>query len=458
MAVFLFVSGFATVLWPKVEPVTVPMREVAENITVSTNVRCELDINLLRKLGVHHVADYTRREVLVHFTDRPVLMRQKADQPLLDMKPKVMREINRNANESQDGCSIPTPVEVLLPRPPKPADASHIDFGVATTVGRLNDSLDAFAHWAADNRARIFAIVEPEDGIDEVLAKADTLGINLSVQPMAEDFLWRYFALIQHLNKHARPQTQWSVIIDDDTFFLSMSALIEGLKDYDHNERMYVGGISEGAPQIGIFGIMAFGGAGIFLSRPLLSELVKFYNECSMMGFEGDRRIAYCIYQNTGTRLTIDHRMRQLDLKGDVSGFFESGKVPPLSVHHWKSWFHADMAKLSVVSEVCGDSCLLRQWRFSDGWTLTNGFSVVRYTVPPELGDYSIEHTWDSENGATDVSYLHELSPLRHKDEDKVSYLHRDSVVNANGSVTQWYVMEDEKYGDRVLELNWRKR
>ncbi|GLI79552.1 hypothetical protein PoHVEF18_007889 [Penicillium ochrochloron] len=458
------IAGFATMLWPSSPKKTtsVAPTRAHSNITISANVKCDPDPDMLDRLSVRKLAQYTRREVVVDFTEDPLPMRQRMDTPLLDVKVRGSSHTNE-LGEPQDGCTIPAPLAVMAPKPPKMADASHIDFGVATSVSRLNESLDQFAHWAGYTRTRIFALIEPEEdkkkaGIAYVKAKADNLGINLIVKESEDDYLHRYFALVALLEENMREATRWGCIIDDDTFFLSMPALVKALSKYDDTKPMYIGGLSEGIPQIAVFGMIAFGGAGVFLSRPLLSDLATVYDQCEQMTYTGDRRIANCIYQYTTTRLTVDHRLHQLDLMEDASGFFESGREPPLSVHHWKSWFHADMPKLSVISELCGPTCLLRQWAFSDGWFLTNGFSVVQYSFPPEQNDLTMEMTWEPHNGATEESYLHELGPLRRKDDHKVSYLLEDSVIEENGRVTQWYIKRDKREGDQILELSWRKR
>ncbi|KAJ5796523.1 uncharacterized protein N7518_005063 [Penicillium psychrosexuale] len=450
--IFLFVVGFAAVLWPSVEPVKIPL-ETAANITVAPNIPCDLDYDKLASLNVINVAQYTRREIILDMTDEPVPYTQWLEEPFL--------EVRRATGEAADGCSIPTPVSLRVPQPPKLADASHIDFGVATSIERLNESLNAFAHWAGYSRCRIFALIEPdrsENGVRDVLAKADSLGINLHITEAEDDYLNRYFALIPLLKENARETTRWGCIIDDDTFFLSMSRLVDALAKYDHTTSMYIGGLSESIPQIAAFGMIGFGGAGVFLSKPLLEEMTNVYDKCSAMDFTGDRRIAICVYRYTQTRLTVDHRLRQLDLMHDASGFFESGREPPLTVHHWKSWFHADMPKLAVIAELCGDSCLLRKWHFGDGWILTNGFSVIKYHSDPDRDDLAMEQTWDPHNGANDESYLHELGPLRRKDELKKSFRLQDAVHEQNDRVTQWYVMRDENNGDQILELSWRKR
>lgn len=456
VVVILAVGGFAFWLWPAPEPDRPVMLPWA-NITVSSDVKCELDPEMLHHLKVRKLAKYTRRTIVAEISSDPVPMAQKVSKPLLDVK---VRKSEVDPGEPEDECTIPIPMKVEVPQPPKMADASHIDFGVATTLGRLNESLDQFAHWAGYTRTRIFALVEPDDsdnGVHEVKVKAEELGINLFITESEDDYLRRYFALIPLLEEHMREQTKWACIIDDDTFFLSMPALVKALGEYDHTKSMYIGALSDSLPQIAVFGMIAYGGAGVFLSRPLLSDLAIVYSECEMMTYTGDRRIGMCIYQFTTTRLTLDHRLHQLDLMHDASGFFESGREPPLSVHHWKSWFHADMPKLSVVSDVCGDSCLLRQWHFSDSWVLTNGFSVVQYSFPPEVGDQTMEMTWEPHNGANDESYLHELGPLRRKDDDKISYRLEDAVLRDDGRVTQWYIMRDSRAGDEILELTWRK-
>ncbi|KAJ5899710.1 hypothetical protein N7495_004454 [Penicillium taxi] len=462
VVIFISVAGFAALLWPSSDEHNT-LLYTPSNITISKSVKCDPDLETLRRLDVKTLAAYTRREMLVNITDESLPITHALDMPLLSMKnTKTSQHVG--VEEISDGCTVPIPVSVQVPQPPKLADASHIDFGVATTISRLNDSLDQFAHWAGYTRTRIFALVEPEkdsgNGVNYLRTKADALGINLVVTVSDDDYLYRYFALVPLLQQNMRESTRWGCIIDDDTFFISMAALVDAMDGYDHTKPMYVGGLSEGMPQIAVFGMIAFGGAGVFLSRPLLNEITAVYNECEQMTYTGDRRLANCIYQYTTTRLTVDHRLRQLDLMKDASGFFESGREPPLSVHHWKSWFESNIPKLAVISNLCGDTCLLRRWFFNDNWYLTNGFSIVQYGFEntPAPNDITMEMSWEPHNGATDESYLHELGPLRRKDDGKVSYLLEDAIVDSDGRVRQWYIKRDSKNGDEIIELLWRKQ
>lgn len=460
IVIALSVTGFlAFLLLPEPNTVETRLPDSTFNSTISSNVACDdLDFETLDRLGVSKLAQYTQREIIAVRSGSidKLATKKRLDTPLLDTDWKPSNKTDQGGIQpSRDRCLNPVPIRVQVPVPSKRADASHIDFGVATTVTRLNDSLDAFSHWAGYSNTRIFALVEPDKRKAEVQAKADTLGINLFMTESNEEYNRRYFSLVEHLVKNARDKTRWSCIIDDDTFFPSMPALVQALGRYDDTKPVYLGGLSESIPQIAVFGVMAYGGAGVFLSRPLLDQLSTVYESCRSMDVTGDRKISYCIYQHTGTKLTVDHRLRQLDIQGDASGFFEAGRDLPLSVHHWKSWFDADMTKLSAVSEICGDSCLLGQWQFSDKWILTNGFSVVRYSTDVDPDDKTMERTWEDHNGASLESFLHELGPLRPKDGKKFSYRLEDAVVE-DGQVRQWYVHRDASKGDQVLELLWR--
>lgn len=446
------VSGFTFILWPHLAGDQVFMKDPVSNITVTAGVHCEPDFDLLSRLEIKKLSGYVKRDIVATPTSETLPIRQRLHTPLFET---LESSVPAATPQSQDDCLIPRPVPLPVSKPPVKVDASHIDFGVATTLGRLNDSIDAFSHWAGYTQTRIFALIEPDkkERIHEVQMKADSMGINLFVTESNEEYQRRYFSLVAHLADNMQRKTQWSCVIDDDTFFLSMTELVKALGEYDARKPMYVGGLSESIGQLGSFGLMGFGGAGVFLSRPLIEQISEpaIFSDCQNSPHTGDRRISLCVYQNTPTRLTINHRLRQLDLTGDVSGFFEVQRPRPLSVHHWKSWFHADMAKLKVIGELCGEDCLLQQFEFGDGWILTNGFSVMKHSVPLDPSDPSMEQTW----GGQSESYLHELGPLRPKDDGKFSYSMVDSVLDGD-KVRQYYVHRDADKGDQVLELIWR--
>lgn len=381
-------------------------------------------------------------------------------------------------------CRNHTTLRMALPPSPSKArpDASTLMFGVATTLDRLEDSLLAFSHWAGHTGARILSLVDYDDAegsasagqVARILRDAGDLGVELEIarqnlsgrgeyRPTEGD---RSFALVKYLYERqlqlAEEQEQdkgkklprWAAIIDDDTFFPSISALLSRLSQYNATQPQYIGGLAEDLRQLQNYGYMAYGGGGIFLSMPLLRQLNAHFDECNATGFEGgDTRLAKCIYAHTSTKLSWEPGLHQTDLHGDPSGFYEAEREQPLSMHHWKSWNEVDVVSMSAVASVCGEECLLQRFRFADGWVLVNGFSIFRHSEEYE-GDgegIAMEETW-SDAG----EYAHTLGPLRAKDFGKVSLRLEKSLVEG-GQVRQFYVQRNEEQGDRVVEVVWRR-
>ncbi|MCJ1395603.1 hypothetical protein MMC18_008489 [Xylographa bjoerkii] len=360
---------------------------------------------------------------------------------------------------TQAQCSAPIKVQVPLSKPC--TDASHIIFGVSTTVERLESSVSQMQHWLSHNRARLIALVEPSATSGKLESNMRNLGIDVTIRHSNATFNDRYFALTRVLYNARRPNTQWAGIVDDDTFFLSMSALVDRLAKHDPTEEKYIGGLTEDFRQIGYFGYIAYGGAGMFLSMPLLTKINNVYPECRKRYRyleNGDGRIAQCIYRHTTTKLTWEPDLHQIDLHGDPSGFYEAGRRQPLSIHHWKHWYPIDVVKMSAVSSVCGEACLLKRWKLADGWYLTNGYSFVKYGEP-QVDDVAMELTWDRlDEEVTADEYEHSLTPLRPKDQGKISY-RLEEVVQDGGLVRQFYVYRPgEGAEDRVMEVSWSMR
>lgn len=415
----------------------------------------DLNLDALRSYGLSQGIQYTRCEmVVVHSKVSGSTFSEKLDVPLPEFHAINLDDVSF-AKPKPEIYSYPITVRAPKPRPQ--ADASHIVFGVATTLERLDQSLDAFAHWAGGFKTKIYAIIEIQrDDIKTVQQKALALGFELEISESPADYNDRYFSLIKLLFEKAK-NAHWAAIIDDDTFFLSMSNVVARLATYDSTKPHYIGGISEDFVQMGLWGYMAYGGAGIFISMPLLRQMNAVYEECyEARRWTGDRRIAHCIYKHTPTKLSVEHGLHQVDLHGDPSGFYESGRPQPLSVHHWKSWFNIDMTKLAAVASVCGDACLLQRWRFADGWYLTNGFSLVKYSHDIAADDISIEKTWDDYSTANDDAYVHAFAPLRPKDEGKIIYRLEDAIIEGD-KVRQFYIHRSHSgLGDRVVEVLWR--
>lgn len=440
------------------------------DVTSHTSSDCVVDIDVLRTLGLNEsTAEYARLEIHVERSEAFGGFSDDIFLPLPSFQSIALDAGERRQPLTPEICSS----IVSMGAPPVPSskpDASHILFGVATSLERLDGSLDAFAHWAGGTNTRILAVIEPHPDASLVEHRARKLGFTLTIIQSDAEYLDRYFSLVRAFFQHRDENTLWAAFIDDDTFFPSMSNLVSRLGSYDAGKPQYIGGISEDFGQMYNWGYMAYGGAGIFISMPLLDELDRFYDACNAAKVTGDRRLARCIYAHTTTKLTWEPGLHQLDLHGDASGFYESGRPLPLSLHHWKSWFDVDMVALSKVASVCGEECLLRRWRFADDWYLINGFGLVKYSAPlnkKEGEDLRMEMTWQESAYAGGDGFEHTLGPLRPKDEGKISFrlcgairCEEEGGEEGGGNcVRQFYVRQQPESSngpDQVLEVVWR--
>lgn len=418
-------------------------------LSLTSASQCKIDAELVSRYEFKGDVKYTRREIFAEYTEKEDLpLSSYVDMKLFDDGQPI--RLTRNG-PTTSRCSEPIVIKV----PPSLAlvDASHLDFGIATSMERLLDSMDTFAVWGGHTNCRFFVYLEPGAEKWKAVRKAQALGLRLFLFESGVNYENRYFLLVKLLAEHSRPETKWSCIMDDDTFFLSMPRLVNMLSKYDASIPHFIGSVSENDAQISTFGMIAYGGAGMFFSRPLLDKLGRIWDVCDAETGHGDGKIAYCVYKFTHAKLEIENGLHQLDIQRDPSGWFEAARSSPVSLHHWKSWFKTDMIAMTAVQESCGTECVLRQWRFADGWILTNGYSVIHHgeTVSQEYGAFAMEKTWDDPY----ESFLRMLGPLRPKEHDKISFQLADAIVEG-GQVRQIYIYRDEKDGDQVLELVWR--
>jgi len=397
----------------------------------------------------------------------------------LDIKLPASTEITITDDLSNPDVKHPlaATTTVSIPRiPHTQPDASEFIFGVATTYERLEDSLDTLAHWLGGSNAKIIGHMQPSldaDAPDRVLKKARDLGVSLGTVESRYEYLDRYFALLTVLHENRSPSTKWYVFIDDDTFFLDMPKMLATLAKYDPAEPWYIGALSEDFQQMATWGYMAYGGGGVFLSAPLLEQILPHWDKCFAKRDTGDRMLAGCIYQYSTTKFTWERSLHQLDLHGDQSGFYEALRTQPLSLHHWKSEQFGstiDMYNLSRVASVCGNACLLQKFRFKNNWILTNGFSLVKYSDIDMRHrnldtDVSMERTWELHHrGSTNAHFDYSLGPIRKPDEgEKLSFRMESAITEQDGRVRQLYVkrkrIKYEKPGrgavEAVVEVEW---
>ena len=446
--------------------------------------RCNRDLELLRHpdLALTENIVYTRRcvkPIRSTKTDRDVVANITA--PLIT---------NTSILKLSDDCSTvePPPCEPLtLHVPPAYPEQQypHLLFGVATSYERMKDSLPVFAHWLAGTGAQLVAVIsdaathsstfdlaelENEYRNSGILATLVVPTLKTGIPRKSESRTGSpppveqlHFLLIRTLLSHATPKTHWLSIIDDDTFFPALHPLHLALQAHDHTLPRWLGALSDNLDAIQTWGIMAFGGAGIFLSIPLARQLEPHLEDCirDRELDSGDGMLRDCMYTHTTTKLTVVDGLYQHDMFGDIAGFYEAGRKV-LSVHHWKSWYKAPVVKMAAVAAVCGD-CILQRWRLGGDTLLANGYSVSVYRDGLDGVDLGlVEGTFEFEN-AVNKKFAFTYGPFRKRLGEREKKSYRLVGVSGGGrgagEFRQVYVHRAVREGkgemDEVVELIW---
>jgi len=345
----------------------------------------------------------------------------------------------------------PLPLHVfprVIKLPSHAPNPSDLIFGMATTAQRASVLSELWPVWlgAKDEEGEegpIAVVVLPQEdheGGDESAAtnlsnklKKDR-GLNnvlLTTSWLGQSarYEMRYFGMLRDMEDAAHKagrQPLWYIVSDDDTLWTDERMLRRALSNHDPNQSWLLGSSSEGISQINQFGNMAFGGAGIIISRGLCKEMLKIHADCveqSKNVFGGDEMYSLCAARAAGngktketvvTQLTSLH---QLDLPGDGTGFFQSG-FPFLSLHHlWHGWTDAfarehqtsfqgpdnalnHLLLLQQAAQILGGDNFMRRGVYNDGREMvTLGYTVVRFDVPLRREDFrSIEKTWSGDS------------------------------------------------------------
>ncbi|KAL6799755.1 glycosyltransferase family 31 protein [Trichoderma sp. SZMC 28012] len=391
------------------------------------------------------------------------LLGSRAD--ILDLDDQCKRISPSDTPDQVTSCE---PITLQVAEPYPVADLSKVIVGVATTLSRLQDSVSQFSHWMSGTGVLFLAIVVDESATDDDLDSLESMYANYDMSLTAIrpwncsfDVNEQHFAIIRDLVDYATHDTQWAVIIDDDTFFPSPYSITQLLASYDPTVPTYIGGLTESPGAVEYFGVMAYGGAGVFMSMPLMQQLDAHVEDClaESLTREGDGLLSGCIHNYTQTELTAIPGLYQLDMRGDMSGFYESG-VFPLSLHHWKSWHQAPVDKMAKIADFCGD-CFLQRWRFDGDTVLANGYSISVYQDGISQTDMDlIEGTWEAA-----MNYEGTMGKMRDKTEEakKKSYRLIDAE-EVDGNLRQVFLHHgvadldydgEEEAMDEVVEIWW---
>ncbi|KAI1849161.1 hypothetical protein JX265_012795 [Neoarthrinium moseri] len=354
---------------------------------------------------------------------------------------------------------------------PGSAKFPDLIFGMATTYSRLIDSLPSIAHWSSGRESKLIVVVEDwverNDDVLELQGMYRKSGVKaFFIQPFdkTHSTSQSHFMVLTRMVEESGPETKWFGLLDDDTFYPHLTPLSEALGSLDHTRDMYVGGLAEEFGSIKNFGIMAYGGAGAYLSAALAKKLGTLDQATQCLQESppnlGDIILRDCVYHHSRARLTVLPGFYQHDLLGDLRGFFESG-VQPLNLHHWKSWYHEPVVAMAAATNFCG-SCFLQRWRFGHDTVLSNGYSIGVYSEGLDAIDLSkMERTWGQIYGDEDPRYEYILGSLRDKvGEDQRKTYHLKDTEIRRGTMRQLYLRKGDPKAsqpDEVIELIWRR-
>lgn len=418
-----------------------------------------LDLSYLQNYNITSKFTYARRSIKIkHFEgERPILT---TINETLFPHPLTLENADLSAQEITE---FP-PLTLHVPSSPK-VDTSIMAFGIATNIPRLNASIPQLSHWLSNTSSLLTVVSPPHDDTLSLqsIIQESPISINLTITTSKVPFTKAYFSLVKQLYEARTPDTKWLVLIDDDTFIPSLPHLISHLtKLYDSSKPQLIAAMSDDLDQIRMYGLIPFGGGGIFMSVPLAARLSspEIYDKCiASPKDQGDQIFNDCINTYTDVKPIFDHGLNQMDINGSPDGYFESGRRM-LTVHHWKSWFYVDVPLAARVSEVTGDEGVFMRWKFQGGVVLSNGFSVAEHGEGIEEVDlWKVERTW----GGSDARWLHHVGPLREKlgEDKKRSFKLVDAemvVESGQRGLRQVYLHKATEGGDGVdgvLELLW---
>lgn len=237
----------------------------------------------------------------------------------LIVNPVSIQVVDQKSELSGD-ASLPACAPLTLSTP-KPYGAGEkfpeLIFGMATTYTRLNDieTIESIEHWASGRSSKLFVMVEdytarPTETL-ELQAVYRDRGIQANfVAPLSDSTSTsqNHFLVLTQMVKGSGPETKWFGLLDDDTFFPHLKPLATALERLDHTVDMYVGALSEDFGSVRNFGIMAYGGAGAYLSVHLAKKLgtLEQATACLTEAPEnlGDILLRNCVYHHSRAKLT----------------------------------------------------------------------------------------------------------------------------------------------------------
>ncbi|KAL1585171.1 hypothetical protein WHR41_06478 [Cladosporium halotolerans] len=387
-------------------------------------------------------------------------------------------------NKSEGNVTLPPSSEQMSAHVPSfrhlnTEETQFLVLGLATKFDDIIPVLNDMRRWLSRTRTRLLILVTDKtcfvrerEAVDKVYARAAELEIRVELFPYTvpeETDFTREWGFVDRLFSEAvnEPKAKWVGIIEEETFFVSLPQLMDTLTQFDHTKPLYLGQLSESWSRVTHEGMKACGGAGVFVSVPLLAAALGELDMCN--AFEkGLNHVRWrdCIYNITDprVRLTQVEGLNQLDFRGDLSGWYEAGHEKLLSLHHWKSRHSHPVPAAHMVTDIAGPDSFLERYIWpADRVILTNGYSIVKY--PMGVPDIRTPELTMVEDGSTEKApdwkeFHHSLGSTRPALEigvEKVSWKFVNAWKDRKGNVRQFYVRYGAGDGEKasVIEIDW---
>ncbi|ORY67936.1 hypothetical protein BCR35DRAFT_178607 [Leucosporidium creatinivorum] len=289
-------------------------------------------------------------------------------------------------------------------------------YGITTTVKRAKEMSELWTRWMVpvvegdeDNRPGCMVLLSRDEDpleIEELKKVLKGRGLNCGLRTSThERYEVRVLSMTRELKDYAEElgrNFDWYIFNDDDTFWLDQLTVRRMLGKYDTTQKWFVGATTEAKNQLDQFGRMAFGGAGMLVSDPLMTEMYNVWDSCHEQFkhiFGGDEMVTRCAALAKGatkqTVTTEEKGLHQFDIPGDSTGVLQSG-IPFINLHHYLggTWVHlfgygtyrTDFSQIQLlqrVVEFLGGDNMFKRYVFGDGkWLLVNGYSITFFEEP----------------------------------------------------------------------------
>ncbi|BGO99555.1 Multifunctional methyltransferase subunit TRM112 [Rhodotorula toruloides] len=409
--------------------------------------------------------------------------------------------VNSDDERGQQLCKVHRVAS--SPRPPVPEGwkNSSVMFGMSTTPDRVLANLPVWSHWIPSAKPPpldpsvkamtaklplVLVLTPPQNPTEtararEAMEEANGMGMFVEMRPReAERFETRYFALAEEMWEEAKRReeedgirTDWFIFSDDDTFFPDFDSLAHLLGSYDANGDWLIGTLSESTKQVAQWGHIAYGGAGILVSRGIMRRMNEegVWNRCLAKfgaSFGGDAMVTHCaalvMDKSAEDALTLEPTLHQLDIRGDGTGFFQSGFLFT-SLHHWGSWFTlfppwhesgaGDLRKgitlVGKAAKAVGGDNWGRRYVFEGGKVVVAlGYSVTIEAKPLTQAELDkSEHTW------WEFETFHPIRPGQEEALDKRTYY--VTGVRQLDAAGIYRIEHKNREGERV-DIIWDQR